>query len=356
MKAAVVSLGSKSSEWTVEAMRKYFDEVVHVNLKELEISISGSHAEILYKGEKLDKFDCVYAKGSHRFSQVLRSLSTILRDNCYMPIKPDAFTVAHDKLLTQLMLQSHNIPMPKTYISTTIDAARELLSKMNYPIIMKFPQGTHGKGVMFADSYGSASSILDALSALKQSFLIQEFIDTGNTDIRAIVVGDKVVAAMERKGNDDEQRSNLHAGGGSEPVQLDHKSKEIAVKAARATGAEICGVDILMGAKGPVVIETNVSPGLQGVTSATNIDVADKIAKYLYNKTKGLVEEEKKEQKQDIMAEVNQEGSIITSPEFKGSRILLPEMATHISSLMSDDQVELEMKEGYISLKKIDIS
>lgn len=355
MRAALISLGSVSSQWTLESMRAYFDEVEHISLKDLEISISGNSAEILYKGKAIEEYDCVYAKGSHRFSQVLRSLSTIIHNTCYLPIASEAFTVSHDKLLTQLMLQSHNIPMPKTYISTTIDSARELLSRMNYPIIMKFPQGTQGKGVMFADSFSSASSILDALSALKQSFIIQEFIETGNSDIRAFVIGNEVIAAMARKGNPDEARSNIHAGGVGESVTLDAKTKEIAVKAAKATGADICGVDILMSAKGPMVIETNISPGLQGITKATGINISDKIAKFLYNKTTEFLSKSKEQGKQDVMAEINSSGTIIISPQFKGNRIVLPELATRISKIKSDDQINLEMHEGQIKVTRFDI-
>lgn len=353
MKAAVISQGSTSSLWVIEAMKKYFDSVDNINLKELEINISGKNAEILYKGEKLSEYDCIYAKGSFRYSQVLRTLTTILKENCYMPISDEAFTVAHDKLLTHLMLQQYKIPMPKTYISTTITAARELLSQMNYPIIMKFPQGTQGKGVMFADSFGSASSILDALSALKQSFIIQEYIDTSNSDVRAIVVGDKVIASMIRRGKATEKRANIHAGGVGEPYELDSHTKEIAIKAAKATGAEICGVDILLSGRGPLILETNVSPGLQGITKATKIDVADAIAKYLYKEAKQKKDKTQEVEKKNVMNEVNNEGELISTIDFRGNRMLLPELATLISKIKGDDQIEIKMKKGQITLKKL---
>ncbi len=356
VKAAVISLGSTSSQWTIDAMKNYFDQVDNINLKELEISISGKNASLLYKGKPLEEYDCIYAKGSFRYSQVLRSLSTILQEKCYMPIASEAFTVAHDKLLTHLMLQQYNVPMPKTYISTTINAARDLLSKMNYPIIMKFPQGTQGKGVMFADSYSSASSILDALSALKQSFIIQEYVETSNSDVRAFVVGEKVVAAMVRRGKSDEKRANIHAGGVGEPVELDPYTKEIAIKAAQAAGADICGVDILEGAKGPVVLEVNISPGLQGITKATKVDVADKIARYLYRRATEHLNKKHNMNKSNIMTDVNNGGEIITNVEFRGSRILLPELATTISRISNKDQVQISMKKGRVSLDKLDIN
>ena len=353
--AAIISQGSDSSKWTAEAMRKYFDEVEEVDLKHLEISISGNTAEILYKGEKLRKYDCIYAKGSFRFSQVLRSLTTIMKDEAFIPFTPEAYTVAHDKLLTHLMLQTQNVPMPKTYISTTVSAARNVLSRMNYPIIMKFPQGTQGKGVMFADSFSSASSILDALTALKQSFIIQEFIETGNSDLRAIVVGDKVVAAMMRKGKEDEKRANIHAGGSGEAIELDAKTKEIAVKAARATGAEICGVDILPSIRGPLVLETNISPGLQGITNCTKVDVADHIARYLFKKTTERLEKINNSNKKEIMADINNEGSVMTTIDTRANRILLPELVTQISKIKDQELVEIKVKKGSVSIKILDI-
>ena len=352
MRAALISQGSVSSQWTLDAMRKYFDEVDEINVKNLEISI-GNTAQILHKGEPLKKYDCIYAKGSFRYSQILRSLTSILHKECYMPIIPSAFTIAHDKLLTQLMMQQHSIPMPKTYISSTIDSARQLLSSLNYPIIMKFPQGTQGKGVMFADSYSSASSILDALSALKQSFIIQEFVDTGSTDLRVFVIGDRVVASMIRRGAKDEVRSNIHTGGVGESAEIDEHTKQIAVKAAKAIGAEICGVDILQGFRGPLVIEANISPGLQGITKATKVEVADYIAKYLFEQTKLRKEAKNNKDKKEAMADINNESKIITNLDFRGTRILLPEMASMISKLKSEDQVEISTKKDEVSLKKI---
>ncbi len=353
--AAIISQGSVSSKWTAEAMKKYFDEVEEINVAELEINISGNNAQILYQGKPLKEYNCIYAKGSFRYSQILRTLTVLRYDSCYMPIEPNAFTIAHDKLLTQVMLQQHSIPMPRTYISSTIKAAREILSNMNYPIIMKFPQGTQGKGVMFADSYGSASSILDALIALKQSFIIQEYIETDASDIRAFVVGDKVVASMVRKGAPEEKRSNLHAGGTSEAFELDEKTKDIAVKAAKATGAEICGVDILQSIRGPLVIETNISPGLQGITAATKIDLADKIAKHLFERTKEKYSKESEKRKKEVMSDLNNEGTIITNPDFRGDKILLPELVTKLSKIKQIDQIEIKVKPGSIELKRFDV-
>ena len=138
MKAALISLGSKSSEWTVEAMKKYFEEVENVNLKDIEVNL-GEEGEVFYQGEPLKKYDCVFAKGSFRYTNLLQSISSLLYKNTYMPIQPRAFTIAHNKLLTHLELQRNKVPSPKTYISPTQEAAKIILKKINYPTVMKFP-------------------------------------------------------------------------------------------------------------------------------------------------------------------------------------------------------------------------
>jgi ribosomal protein S6--L-glutamate ligase len=359
MKAAIISLGSVSSKWTAKAMRKYFERVDELNIKAIEINFSGKTSEVLYEGKLIAEYDCIYAKGSFRYAPLLRSLTSLLGEKCYTPIRPRAFSVVHDKLLTQLDFQLHNIPMPRTYLAATIAAAKKILEKTNYPIVMKFPQGTQGKGVMFADSYASASSMLDALSALKQPFIIQEYIETGGTDIRAIVVGDKVVAAMKRKADVKEKRANIHAGGIGEACELDAYTKKIAVDAARALKSDICGIDILETVKGPVVIEGNISPGLQGITHCTKIDVADKIAKFLHKKTLERKESDNtgKTSKimQDLGIESGTKNDFITNLDFRGTRILLPEIVTKLSRFQADESFQISADKNEIKIKKFRI-
>src|SRR3989344_5492297 len=290
-KAALISMQSKSSKMTVEAMQKYFQQVDDLNIKKIEISLE-NEPKVLYEGKPIKGYDCIFAKGSFRYADLLRSITTLLSTESYMPVKASAFSVGHDKLLTQLKLQREGIPMPKTYISATTAAAKNILKHMNYPIVMKFPKGTHGKGVVFADSYESACSLLDALVALNQAFIIQEYVETGGVDYRALVVGDKVVASMKRKAQHGEKRANLHAGGIGEAILLDEHSKKIAVKASQSIGIGVCAVDIIEGIKGPLVLEVNLSPGLQGISAATHIDVADHIAQYLFKETEKFRKQE----------------------------------------------------------------
>lgn len=357
MKAAIISQESTSSKWTLERMRKYFGTADSINIKNVEVKMGAKRLEVLYGGKALPDYDCIYAKGSFRYAPLLRSLTSAFYDNVYMPIKPNAFTIGHDKLLTHLALQRNKIPMPDTYLASSPEAAKKLLSEVNYPIVLKFPHGTQGKGVMFADSFASASSMLDALETLRQPFLIQEYIETGGVDVRAFVVGDKVAAGTKRKAIVGEKRANIHAGAKGEAYILDANAQKIAINAAKAIGAEICAVDILESHKGPEVIEINLSPGLQGITKATGIDVAEKIAKYIFGKTKEFTEKGKVSETDKMIKELeipkdDAEQQIVTNLDFRSDRILLPKVVTQITKFDEKDEFVVVVQKGKVVIQK----
>ena len=353
-------MGSKSSLMTLEAMKKYFDVVDDINIKNIEVTLGSKKLSILYNGKELNKYDCIYAKGSFRYAPLLRCITTAFYNTTYMPLKPNSFTLGHDKLLTHLALQYYKVPMPDTYVIASIDAAKKILEQIKYPIILKFPQGTQGKGVMFAESFAAASSMLDAIDNLKQPFLIQEYIETEGSDIRAFVIGDNVVAAYKRKAATGEKRANIHLGGKGEPIVLDAPTKKIAVDTAKSIGAEICAVDMLETVKGPRVLEANLSPGLQGITSFTKIDVADKIAKYLFEKTKEFIEKGKKTETTKLLGDLGvgnagKEGAeqqVITNLDIRSERILLPKIITSISKFDEKEDIVIKARKGKISLEK----
>jgi len=358
MRAAIISMNSVSSQMTSEAMKKYFDEVDNIDIRNVEVDIS-NNAHIMHNGIPFADYDCVFAKGSFRYAMTLRAITDVLKSSgkkVYLPYVSDAYTNGHDKILTHLKLLHNNIPTPLTYIASSTEAGRKILEEMNYPVILKIPNGTQGKGVMFVDSFEAASSMLDTLSTLRQPFLIQEYIETGATDVRVIVVGGKVIAAMKRQGKKDDKRSNLHTGGSGQIIQIDEDTKRIALKAAEALGAEICGVDILLSEiKGPLVIELNLSPGLQGVTAATKKDVPDMIAKYLADKTKEMLDSDKKQASVDVMTEIDSSNQtkIITNLGLRGSKLILPEMAYKVSEINDETEVELHVEKGLIEIKKM---
>ena len=370
MRAAIISLGSVSSKLIAKEMETYFDEVEILDIRHIEISVGTGATGILFQGTPIKEFDCVFIRGSFKYATIQRAIASLLKGKCYMPFSPDVFSIVHDKLLTHLDLERANIPMPKTYLSSSAKAAKELLKILPYPIIMKIPNGTQGKGVMFADSFAAATSILDTLDTLKQPFLIQEFIETNGEDIRVIVVGDKVVACMKRKSSSEDKRSNLHADGKGEQVIPSPEIKKVAIQTAKALGAEICGVDILEGIRKPLVIEANLSPGLQGITSVTGINVASSIAQYLYDQTSCFVEELKKKdhvtkllseegirqaepKQKDSLQSVESKQNIITSLDFRGERVLLPKIVSKSSHFVEDVDYMIEFQEGRVEIKKL---
>ncbi|MFW6231014.1 MAG: ATP-grasp domain-containing protein, partial [Nanoarchaeota archaeon] len=263
--------------------------------------------------------------------------------------------------LTHLILQQAKIPMPKTYLASSAQGSQALLEKVHYPIILKLLQGTQGKGVLFADSHAAASSILDTLSSLNKPFIIQEYIDTGGVDTRVIVCGDRVIGGMVRRAKPNEERANIHSGGKGEAAELSEPVKRVAIKAAKALKMDIGAVDILEGPKGPVVIEANLSPGLQGITEATGDNIAAKIAKHLYDRTV-----EFKQSRSDVTAEqlfgdmgidINQaeEGKtqdIITNLDLRGDKIVLPEIVNKIAKFKEEDEVTITLEKGKVNLQK----
>ena len=357
MKAAVMSLGSRSSLMIIEAMRTYFDYVDNIDLRDVEVNLGAGKLDVMFGGKQLPPYSCIYARGSFRYATLLRSLTRTLFRSSYMPIRPETFTLGHDKLLTHLALQHFNIPMPATYLTSSTRAAKKILNEINYPIVLKFPHGTQGKGVMFAESFAAASSMLDALIALKQPFLIQEYIETGGVDVRAFVVGDKVIASMKRKAVRGEMRANIHTGGTGEACVLDNNTKRIAVDTAVSLGAEICAVDMLESPKGPLVIEANLSPGLQGITKATSTNVADKIAKYLFEKSEIFSARDRDEATLKIYEDLGLSNEIaqqiITNLDFRGNRILLPKIVTDIAQFGDKDEIVLKVEKGKLIVEKI---
>ena len=285
MKVAIISLNSESSKMIGESCKKYFKQVDMICLKDLEVNVDGKAINVLHNGKLLKEYDCVYCRASYKYVLLARSVTSALFNKCYMPLMPQSFTIGHDKFLTLLSLQKHGVDMPKTYLAGTTENAKEILKSIHYPAILKIPSGTHGKGVMFADSLQGARSLLDTLESFKQPYIIQEYVETNATDIRALVVGDEVVGCMKRKAAKGELRANIHMGGKGKKYELDKEARDIAIKSARAINADICAIDILEKEDKPVVIEVNVSPGIQGLTKATGKDIAGEIAKYLFKKT-----------------------------------------------------------------------
>ncbi len=300
MRIGIISLGGKSSKALAEACKEFFDSVDELDLKQFKVHLTDDGIGINYNGKDFDEYDCLYIRGSYKYALLQRAIAKALFKKVYMPIEPKSFSLAHDKFLTLLELQHAGVAIPKTYYASNTDLAKKILEEVNYPIIMKVQEGTHGKGVMIADSLKSARTILDILEEFKKPYLIQEFVKTKETsDIRAIVAGNKVIAAYKRVAKEGEIRTNIHSGGKRKPYQLNKSEEKLAVKSAKAIGAELCGIDIFHSDR-PSVIEVNLSPSVYRIGNVAKTNVLREIAKYLYLSTVKFKEKKQEKIKKKI--------------------------------------------------------
>jgi ribosomal protein S6--L-glutamate ligase len=198
-----------------------------------------------------------------------------------------ALVRSRDKLRATQILAKNNVGIPRTAFAKYPRDVENLIKEVGgAPLIVKLLEGTQGLGVVLAETKKAAKSVIEAFYGLKANILVQEFISEANgADIRAFVIDNKVVAAYKRQGKEGEFRSNIHRGGVGVPIKLKKVEREAAVKAAKALGLQIAGVDMLQSKKGPLILEVNSSPGLQGIEKATGIDVATAIIEYIENST-----------------------------------------------------------------------
>lgn len=197
-------------------------------------------------------------------------------------LSPGGILRARDKLGTMQALSASNVPIPLSSAARTPSSISEIINLVNgVPIVVKLVEGTHGDGVVLAETKKAAESLLSAFHQLDADFIVQSFIkEANNEDIRAVVVNGEVVAAMKRTASPDEFRANLHKGGSAEPIKLNDTEEKVVIAAARSLGVDVAGVDFLRTEDGPLVLEVNISPGLQGIETVTGINVAEKIISY----------------------------------------------------------------------------
>ncbi len=255
-----------------------------VNTLRCYMNIASRRPEIYHNGEKLEGYDAVIPRIG---ASVTFYGMAVLRQFEMMGVYPLNESVAigrsRDKLRSLQLLARDGIGLPVTTFAHDPKQTDEILKLAGgAPLVIKLLEGTQGIGVVLADTDRSATSVIEAFRGAKVNILVQEFIkEAGGTDIRALVVGGKVVAAMERKGAEGDFRSNLHRGGSAKTIKISAEERSIAVRSAKAMGLNVCGVDMLRANHGPVVMEVNSSPGLEGVENATGIDIAGKIIEHL---------------------------------------------------------------------------
>lgn len=339
----------------LDAAAKVFDEADLIDIRKLEIHID-KKPEVLYDGEPLKDYDCMLMRGSFRYAALLYGLSEIYKDKCFVPLDPNAHILAHDKFLTHLYFSNESIlKMPATYFAAKISETKAFLKTLNYPMILKFPAGTHGKGVIFTESYLSASSMVDALDVFKQPIIVQDYINI-RSDIRIIVAGDKIIGSMRRIAKADEIRANAHQGGSAEPFVATPQIKAMSVAAAKKIGARICAIDIIESELGPLILEINTSPGLQKITEVTKKDIASEMAQYMYEETRKLRDKKDKVTTKDLMGEmgISEIGSRDFESELtvRNGKMVLPEFLYKMTKFKDGEDVIFRVSDNKIEIIK----
>lgn len=273
-----------STQRLVEAavQRKHHVEII--DPLKCEIIIEKKNPAILYKGKHIENIDAIIPRigASVTFygTAVVRQFEMM---KVFSTVESQALVRSRDKLRSLQVLSRAGLGMPKTVFSNYTKDVAEIINYVGgAPLVIKLLEGTQGLGVVLAETNNAAESVLEAFNGLQARVIVQEFIkESKGADIRAFVVDGNVVGAMKRQGKVGEFRSNLHRGGSATIIQLSDEEENAALKAAKALGLGICGVDMLQSSRGPLILEVNSSPGLEGIELATKKDIAKSIIRYI---------------------------------------------------------------------------
>ena len=286
MKIAILSRNAPlySTSRLKEACEAAGHEVRVVDYLRCVIDITSHRPALWYSGNKLEDFDAVIPRigASHTFygTAVVRQFEMM---GTYSVVESQGLSRSRDKLRSMQLLAAEGVGLPVTSFAHSYKDVDGLIDLAGgAPLIVKLLEGTQGMGVVLAETRKAAESVIGAFRQLDAHVIVQEFIkEAGGSDIRAFVVGNRVVAAMERKAAAGEFRSNVHRGGQATRVKLTPEERATAKRAARIMGLNVAGVDLMRSNHGPVVLEVNSSPGLEGIETSTSVDVAGKIVEFI---------------------------------------------------------------------------
>ncbi|WP_298347630.1 30S ribosomal protein S6--L-glutamate ligase [uncultured Dokdonia sp.] len=286
MKIVVLSQNPNlySTKRIVEAGQKKGHEMIIIDHTKCNLVIEKKNPTIVYKGEEIRDIDGIIPRigASVTFfgTAVVRQFEMM---KVFSATESQALVRSRDKLRSLQILSRAGLGLPKTvFTNYSKDVSQVVDGVGGAPLVIKLLEGTQGLGVVLADNKNSAESILEAFNGLQARVIAQEFIEeAGGADIRVFVVDGAVVGAMKRQGKEGEFRSNLHRGGSANVIELTDEEENAALKAAKAMGLGIAGVDLLQSSRGPLILEVNSSPGLEGIERATGTDIATHIIKYV---------------------------------------------------------------------------
>ncbi len=273
-----------STKRLVEAIKGKGHNVQVIDHLKCDIIIEQDKPDVFYKGESLSYLDAIIPRIG---ASVTFYGTTVVRQfemmNIFSAVQSQALVRSRDKLRSLQILASAGVGLPKTVFTNYSKEVNKLIDSVGgAPLIVKLLEGTQGYGVVLAPTKKAAQSIIEAFHSMKARVIVQEFIsESKGADIRAFIVNGKVVGAMKRQGKEGEFRSNLHQGGSGTLIKLSKVEREAALTAAQAMGLPIAGVDLLQSERGPLILEVNSSPGLEGIEKTTGKDVAGAIANYV---------------------------------------------------------------------------
>jgi ribosomal protein S6--L-glutamate ligase len=287
MRIAVLSRNSHlySTKRLIEAIKEAGHEAMVVDHSTCDLIIEQEGPSIIYRGEKLTDIDAIIPRigASVTFygTAVVRQFELM---GTFSAVESQAIVRSRDKLRSLQILSKAGLGMPKTaFTNFSKGGEKALIERVGgAPLIIKLLEGTQGLGVVLAETRKAGQSVIEAFHGLKARIIVQEFIkEAKGADIRAFVVNGKVVGAMKRQGAEGEFRSNLHRGGKATVIRLSKEERMAALGAAKALGLDIAGVDMLQSERGPLILEVNSSPGLEGIEKATGINIAGEIVKFI---------------------------------------------------------------------------
>lgn len=288
MKIAVLSRNEElySTKRLVEAIEQKSHEAVVIDHAKCHLVMEKNASTIYLDDQEITDIDAIIPRigASVTFygSAIIRQFEV---SKVFTTLSSLALVRSRDKLRALQILARSGVDIPKTAFAKHPRDISHLMKQVGgAPLVIKLLEGTQGLGVVLAETKTAAKSVMEAFYGLNANILVQEFIkEAKGADIRAFVVGGRVVGAMKRQGLEGEFRSNLHRGGQGTPIKLNKSEKETAIKAAKALGLSVAGVDMLQSERGPLVIEVNSSPGLEGIEKATEQDIATKIIEFIEN-------------------------------------------------------------------------
>ena len=286
MKIAILSANANlySTRRIIEAGEKKGHEMIIIDHTKCDLVIEKKKPIVIYKDQEITGIDAVIPRigASVTFfgTAVVRQFEMM---KIFTATESQALVRSRDKLRSLQILARAGLDLPKTVFSNYSKNVSNIVDKVGgAPLVIKLLEGTQGLGVVLAETRNSAESILEAFNGLQARVIVQEFIkEAKGADLRAFIVDGVVVGAMKRQGKEGEFRSNLHRGGSADIIKLTDEEENAALKAARVMGLGIAGVDMLQSARGPLILEVNSSPGLEGIESATGKDIATQIIKYI---------------------------------------------------------------------------